>query len=360
MNIGIITFQRAHNYGTVLQCYALQEVTKQLGHNATVIDYNQPFIKQLYTPSKFDQIRKEIFHPRALMGLSTKFKSQKIRRQIFDSFCSQYINMSEECDSNSIPNFDAYIVGSDQMWSIDCVGHIIDPVYFGKFARPDKSKLIGYAVSSNHYSINRLSSQLSELLNRFDAFSFREKAISQEVKAITSTDYPITIDPTLCADSRIWDKLIKDKWANRKYIAVYHILLRFSIVAHELILKQAHRIANEHGWEIIDLSYGDYSVDDFVSVIRHAQCVITSSFHATVFSIIFSKPLFAVKLHDGNDTRYVNLLQTLHLDNLLVDLDFTNNWPMEHDYNTASEILQTIRNQSVAFLKASVGDEKIN
>jgi hypothetical protein len=39
MNIGIITFHRAHNYGAVLQCYALSQVLKHMGNDVEVIDY---------------------------------------------------------------------------------------------------------------------------------------------------------------------------------------------------------------------------------------------------------------------------------------------------------------------------------
>lgn len=56
MKVGIITYHRAHNYGAVLQCYALQEVLKRMGHDTQIIDYRQPFIEKLYNLSK-----KELF-----------------------------------------------------------------------------------------------------------------------------------------------------------------------------------------------------------------------------------------------------------------------------------------------------------
>ena len=48
MKIGILTFHRAHNYGAVLQCYALQEIMRRRGHDVRVIDYRQPWIEEFY------------------------------------------------------------------------------------------------------------------------------------------------------------------------------------------------------------------------------------------------------------------------------------------------------------------------
>ena len=48
MKVGILTFHRAHNYGAVLQCYALQETLKRMGHDVQVIDYAQPWIEEFY------------------------------------------------------------------------------------------------------------------------------------------------------------------------------------------------------------------------------------------------------------------------------------------------------------------------
>ena len=48
MKIGIITFNSAHNYGAVLQVWALQEKLKNEGHQMEVINYRIPAIDNLY------------------------------------------------------------------------------------------------------------------------------------------------------------------------------------------------------------------------------------------------------------------------------------------------------------------------
>lgn len=350
MKIGIVTYHRAHNYGAVLQCYALQEVIKSFGHDVCIIDYRQESIEKLYNPSKFSIVKKKLFHPRSLIGLRIVFNEFKKKRSLFEEFTERFLNLSSPCSFESIPDCDVYIVGSDQMWSIDCVGDVIDPVYFGQFSRKKDSKLIGFSISSNLHSLNILADKLPIYINNFDNISFRESEIAQTIYERTSILKEVTIDPTLCGKPSIWDGLINHNWSKQKYLVLYHVKLRFANIVYKLLLQKAHTLAEKHGWKVVDLSTGEYSVLDFVSAIKYAQCVITSSFHATVFSIIFSKSLFAVKLHDGNDARYVDLLKNLRMDNALVDLDFSEIDPEMFNYTEVHERLLEYRKSSNEYL----------
>lgn len=354
MKVGIITYHRAHNYGAVLQCYALQEILKGFGHDVSIVDYQQPFIEKLYNPSKYRQIRKQIFHPRNLLKLKSKFAFQNQQTKNFQEFRSQFLNLSEQCSVGNIPNLDYYVIGSDQMWSIDCVGNHIDPVYFGFFRRPIDSKLIGFSISSNEASISQIGKDLIKYSELFDNLSFREKTVASQVNGILSTDFPVTLDPTLCAEGNVWDNLINNVWSRRKYIVLYHVKLRFSPVIHQMLLKQANRVAKAHNLEVVDLSDGTYSIRDFVSIIKFSQFVLTTSFHASVFSLIFNKPLFSVKLHDGHDERYTDLLHSLMAEDFLVDLDFKDTTPPEVDYNQINDKLINYRQPSIDYLKSNI------
>ena len=68
MKIGILTFHRAHNYGAVLQCYALQERLKMAGYDVSVIDYRQPAIERAYKCFDVLYLLKNVFHLKNLMG----------------------------------------------------------------------------------------------------------------------------------------------------------------------------------------------------------------------------------------------------------------------------------------------------
>ena len=45
MKIGILTFHNAHNYGAVLQAYALKKKISQLGHNVEIVNYRNKIAK---------------------------------------------------------------------------------------------------------------------------------------------------------------------------------------------------------------------------------------------------------------------------------------------------------------------------
>lgn len=354
MRIGIITYHRAHNYGAVLQCYALQELLRKRGHDVEIIDYRQPDIERLYRPSKMEQIYRNKFHPRALFALRKKFIQQRKKNYIFDSFTDLFLKKSQKCDAFSIPSYDVYIIGSDQMWSIDCVGNKIDPVYFGMFKRPKGSKLIGFSISSNLHTINVLGKNICNYIDKFDNISFREFFIAKEIGNLCLKNFNVTLDPTLCVDEDVWNKMINYSWQYKKYIVLYHVKFRFSPIVHKILLNQVQRISKLNNWEIVDLSSGDFSVNDFVSIIKFAQCVVTTSFHATVFSLIFGRPFFSIKLHDGQDCRYVNLLESLCMEDTLVDLDFNQEKPITYDSSCIKKRLNELCEPSLTFLNNNI------
>ena len=72
MKIGILTFHRAHNYGAVLQCYALQEILQRLGYDVYVIDYRQPTLEYAYKYWNFRTILESLRSPKLL------FKYQEV------------------------------------------------------------------------------------------------------------------------------------------------------------------------------------------------------------------------------------------------------------------------------------------
>lgn len=189
MNIGIITFHRAYNYGAVLQCYALQRILTIIGgQNVKVIDYINPYIEWLYKPHtgfiyvikmllrlRFDKIKEHILSYR--IACKRKF--------FFDEFRMNYLNCTQEYSRQAIPqDFDRYIIGSDQMWSLDCSGGI-DNIYWGNFHRPRNSKLYGFSISTNgDYRKMMTREMLKNRLANFDGISFENKWL-QEISLLS-------------------------------------------------------------------------------------------------------------------------------------------------------------------------------
>ncbi|WP_303187721.1 polysaccharide pyruvyl transferase family protein [Phocaeicola coprocola] len=356
MKIGIITVHRAYNYGSVLQCYALQEYLKNLGHDVWVIDYRQKWTDAVYKPFSlyyvWQFIKRRDIH--AVIGYWRARRERKynlgIANKIFSSFCSDKLHLTASCRNKIPQDFDLYVIGSDQLWSYQCVGGE-DKVYQGQFKHSRFSKVIGYAISSSTDSLYKMGSdRLKQILANFDKISLREKNNSEIVEQLTGITLPVTIDPTLLPDEGIWNSMINaDKWNKRNYIVIYQAR---SVAGNPTYLYDKASIValEEDDIEIIDLSSMTYSVDDFISAIKYAKYVFTTSFHAVVFSMLMETPCYAVCLGDGLDVRYVDFLKNVGLEKEIVDIDFIPT-SLDVDFTIVKKKLEIYRKRSQNFLE---------
>ena len=351
MRIGILTFHRAHNFGAVLQCFALQEVMKRLGHDVKVIDYRQPRIEQIYKPFKLKHLIGLAVHiHKSAINYLTDYPKRKHREKAFNSFAQKYLQLTQPCTENSIPqDFDAYLIGSDQLWNPWCLGGKMDNVYLGHFKRPENSQLYGYAISATAGAIDNLGAkQLSNIIASFSALSLREQTAAKVLGAIAGTTPQVCCDPTLLTDQSFWDPVTNNKFQNRKYVLLYQV--RYPKNDRTLLNRKAQQLANSMNCELITATPEKYSVEDFVSLFKYASHVVTSSFHATVFSLIFQTPFYSVKLKDGGDARYEELLNSIGAESLCVDANFEP-VPANPDFKTITKKLNNYKQQSINFLR---------
>lgn len=324
MKIGILTFHRAYNYGAVLQCYSLQEALKAMGHDVWVIDYRQPYIEKSYKPFRLMMWLGYVIHVRKdAFRYLRSYPNRKRKEHNFEKFISERLHCTSSCTKDNIPqDFDVYIIGSDQVWNWDCLGTKVDGVYLGQFNYFADSKLVGYAISAKLGSFDKIGvERLRETLDRFSFISFREEIISKVVACITnSSQFPVCCDPVFLNGSSFWDKLTDDKFKYRNYVLTYGV--RNIKDDPTYLYKKGISFADRLGCELIDASSGKFSVTDFVSLFKYARYVITTSFHGTAFSLIFRRPFYSIKLHDGSDERYSSLLHIIGADEYCVDMNF--------------------------------------
>lgn len=350
MKIGILTFHRAHNYGAVLQCYALQEVLKGMGHEVEVIDYRQPAIEKHYASSwklrwflyKFIKVWKMYSY------LHLLYDQAKLRKK-FLCFSDKYLNLQNKCASSYIPdNYDYYVIGSDQLFNIEITDGL-DPVYSGEKIKCYGNKLIGYAISSNQESIKEISqNEWNEIFNRFTSISFREKALADLLFRTYGKKVDICLDPTLLTDKKMWDKISSDKQIIKDCIVVYEV--RWNEGEEKTLINKASNFAKKHKMEVVNLSQMKYTVEEWVLYIKYAKCVFTSSFHASVFALIFNRPLYSFVLNDGRDSRYVDLLNSIGASNCLKNLsDSIDKLPVM-DFEKIHYRLELLRQDSINYL----------
>lgn len=356
MRIGILTFHRAHNYGAVLQCYALQETLKRMGHDARVIDYRQPWIEDFYTLFGWNMIKRNsqsvssLF--RYLKGSLKKWILAPEKAHNFREFRDKFLNLSLPCKDAIPQDYDCYVVGSDQLWSLHCLGGKADRVYMGDFIRPEGSRLVGYAISADIKSITESQELLKEMLPGFDSLSMREREVAEAVSRLTGCACDVCLDPTLLTDASLWNPLLTDV-PKEEYVLMYEV--RWNPQTKGKLRKKAEELAAAVGphCKVIDLTRVNRPVTEFVSLFRNASYVVTTSFHGIVFSIIFGVPFYALPLWGGYDLRYIELLRSLGAEDRLIDFD-TPVTPSKMDFSSVKEKLALRQAESMAFIEKSL------
>lgn len=353
MKIGIITVHRAYNYGSVLQCYALQEYLKAQGHDVWVIDYRQRWTESVYRVFSlyyiWHFIRLRDF--RAIIDYVRKYRIRKVvitqQKSIFVKFFQRF-NLTKPCWNKVPKGFDVYLIGSDQLWTHQCVGGE-DKFYLGYFRRAEKSLVVGYSLSASVPSLYKFGDKkLKEIINNFDKLSVREQGVAEIIKNEIGVKLPITIDPTLLVDVELWNSMVSHDWKDKNYIAIYQA--RPVVGNPNYLMDKALALSTKLDCDIIDMRSMEYSVEDFISIIKYAKCVLTTSYHATVFSFLMKTPCYAIKMNDGFDVRYVDLLMILGLEEELVNMDF-NPVPLEIDFDNIEKRICEYRKASVEYLR---------
>ena len=355
MRIGILTFHRAHNYGAVLQCYALQKVLATMGHDAVVIDYRQPYVESQYASFNWQYFLDQLVNFRLLTMLRyfAKVRKNVIRAAVFRRFRNRHLSVSSKCGSGQIPLYDCYVIGSDQVWSLHCTKYA-DDVYWGQFARPAKSKIIGYAISSTIESLLQIGGEkVKKHLHDFSAVSFREEAIRNQVASMAGVKGEMALDPTLLFTADCWHGLTENVPVQPS-VVVYHAQFRYaSQNVRREVDEKARQLARSLDCGVIDLSNCITSPEYFVAAFKQARYVITNSFHGVALALTFNKPMYAILCHDSLDERYKRLLAAVGGDAMLVDTDFV---PVAKpvDYEPINVALAKLRSHSIDFLQHNI------
>ena len=246
--------------------------------------------------------------------------------------------------------YDTIVIGSDQVWANYCTNGI-DEVYYGEFPHIN-TKVIGYAISSNIDSLKENGNEkLERLCKNFHSIAFREKEISDYLQKNISLKSEVVLDPTLLLSKKEWDEItdITSDSETRDYILTYFLNEDFD---KEILNREINTFATTNKCKIIKLEQVVDSPEKFISLIKHARYIITSSFHVTVFSLIYNKQVWALRTDNGKDIRYINLLEMLEMSSQLINYyDIGKICIKEIHYEKANQILAKRRDLSIQYLK---------
>lgn len=329
MKIGILTLPLHTNYGGILQAYALQTVLERMGHEVVVID--TPNVKP--NPSLFTLSKRVV---KRLLGKRVGVFSERyhnttypIISQYTQPFIDKYIhrkvvNSPEELQES---DFDAIVVGSDQIWR---------PKYYGKienaylaFAKGWHIKRIAYAASFGtdewEYTEEQ-TKECGELLKKFDTVSVREASGVQLCKEHFGVEAKHVLDPTMLLTKEDYIRLIEAAGTPKSKGSLLNYILDETPEKCALIEKIAkgknlkpfrvNSRVEDHTAPLEERIQPP--VEQWLRGFYDAEFVVTDSFHACVFSILFGKPFIVVGNKVRGMARFESLLKMCGLEDRLI------------------------------------------
>lgn len=329
--IGLLSLDSHNfNYGGMLQEYALQFAIEAQGNYCEVIDYRHNTELRTFSPRRniryltWEKVYGKLAQLRQNRGKKKQIEDLIIRRKVkFNEFCNTYIKFSKVCKHDElkevVQGYDSVVCGSDQIWN----PAFNRPSFFLDFV-PDTIGKVIYAASIARDTLTKSESKVyQEYIKPLEWISVRESGAVELLRQIAGEkEIRLVLDPSLLLTPVHWKNVAGEgRLINDKYLFCYFLGI------DEEKRKAAQRFASGNGMRLISLPYllGKYNVWDegfseavidagpveFLNLILHAECVLTDSFHASVFSILFQKRfrVFGRKFGKGDmNTRLHTLL----------------------------------------------------
>lgn len=379
--VGIVSCYFKHNYGSMLQAYATQQVLDnfQIDNETINIDQNIDFAngKKKYYLS---QITNFTFIKSKLGMIKLKL-DKKINKNLGENIAIRdakykefenkfnltkpfktYKELNEQCKKYS-----SVVVGSDQLW---LPVNVVADYYTLNWVPEDVNK-ISLATSFGVSKVpEKYKNDYKKFLSRIDNLSVREDAGVKLVKELSGKNATLVCDPTLLLTKEEWmqiqneERIIKDK-----YILCYFLGKN---TEHR---KFAERLREKTGYKIVSLNHADeyvkysdifadetpYDVGpaEWINLIRNAEYVCTDSFHGTVFSLINNTKFFTFERYSNKNSkvstnsRIYSLLGIVGLKERIMNgtenIDDVLNYKI--DFEKVNNKLAEFRQESKEFLK---------
>lgn len=374
MKIGILTHPLDYNYGCLLQAFALQKTIKSMGHEVVTIDrFSDPRVAFF---SQFKNWMKRIaahyikgknvricWNPNLTMDMKRTLFSQTqkfVDRNITNTgivFPSDLERIDKEYQ------FDAYVVGSDQVWlpnfSLNC---------FLDFVHRDNVKRIFYAASTGSTSfadVPSLAMKCKNLSRKFSGISVREDSLLPIVKKALGRDAIQVLDPTLLLDAKDYLAACVEKEDDSPIIFTYildktddkQVLVdNVQKNLHLPIVAGSVEKDYERG-KRMDINKCIYpSVDHWILNMARAKFVVTDSFHGTCMAITFRKPFVVVGNKARGLNRFLSVLRLFNLENRLItdSTQFSSSFFSQLNNDCISELLEKKRKEAIDYIKRNI------
>ena len=348
MRIGIVTFHCAYNFGSALQAWALLRTLEARGHEVRVVDYRG---------RDFDQYRLiQTFSPKAFLASLAFYGPNRRRRDSFERFIAERLaptaryGVGDEARmAAELPRqFDSFICGSDQIWNLDCTRGPVGPYFLG-FA--GDARRVAYAPSPSHTTFASENfgpaqrKQIADWLSRFSAVSVREASCLDPTLLLNASDYDAITSPVPEATGTLFVYMLEK---NPELVAYAGRL------AHELGVSVSYVSKRRLDFGVPARNYYGVGPSEFLGLVHGCSAVVTNSFHATVFSLLFGTP-FQTFATERSGARMRELLAELCEKDHLVDGSVASA-PVAASVDEIAPRLEKLRAGSLAFLDRALAE----
>lgn len=368
MKIKTITCHNVYNYGASLQAHALMDYLEKQGHQVEIIDYMPLYIRRnlsLWAIGK--KWNRNLFIKMLFYAYVVPIRLlQKKTRKKFAKFNEQYFKLTKRYNSftelkANPPRADIFFCGSDQIWNTQ-IDNGLDPAFYCGFAEKGSLR-VSYAAS---FSISTLpeadKSFVKEQLQKMDFISVREQSGLDILKDLGIKNGVVVLDPVFLKPKEEWLKMCyKPKY--KSYILVYDQENNMNL---KKIAKYLSNVKKKPIVALKDLyprNYADYQEKyadpiDFISLIAHADIVVTNSFHCMAFSTIMNKSFYVIpRTHQKVNSRMTDFLLTLGISDRLIDNEKKIQQAKEIDYKLVNPTLSQMRKKSIDYINTCLASK---
>ncbi len=359
LKVYIITCHDVYNAGASLQAYALQHFLQSRGADAYIIDYKPEYLSfhyrlwQVRNPRFNHPLLREAYVLAKLPGRIWALFSGKKRK--YDKFRTCYLRLTKRYETfqdlcEDAPTGDCYIAGSDQIWN-PFFPNGKDPAFFLCFA-PQSTRKLSYAAS---FGISEISDvdieRMRPWVKKLDAVSVREKTGLRILDKMAIPAVKVC-DPVFLLDQEEWENMLHGQEISAGHILLYDFDKNPDIekIANHFSHKTRRQVFSILPTATMKLSPMNPGPLEFLELIKSADMVLTNSYHAVAFSLLFQKEFYAFARKEPLNNRIIGLLKDADLEDRFFDnpQSFHEAQPIQWEY--VKKRIEKQKETSVAFL----------
>lgn len=312
------------NYGSALQSWALQQVIDRMGRGrweSVLVDYCPDVLRDKDPLNPIEHMWDTDEESRRMCMLSLPAIRKNAEK--FDAFYrSRFRRTADHYTSENFDQviaaerLDGFVCGSDTIFCIDEFKGFDDGYYANYPCMRGRSVAYAASFGDAHFTPDSYA-VLDRRLKNFRAIGLREQGMLPYVSTHTAVPVQRVLDPTLLLTAEDYQTLASPRLEDAPYLLLYARRYNPEMAAY------AEWLAEKHGWRVVEISlravnadrhrmFYEAGVEEFLSLVKHAEFIVTNSYHGMIFSIQFQKE-FRVFLREQCDSKITELTELLEL-----------------------------------------------